>query len=257
MPGSSSVASQISPSERSTSLPTETRPAKPTPRALPREAARRSCCRCGRRRRCGPTGSSASSKAAFAVSIALLRRSTTPRLDGPTRRMPVRAHISRSRASRATPGAPVSAKPSASTVATRTPSRPHSSTASIAASRRRHDIGVLRHLRQRRKRGPGALAQHALAPGIDRIDAAGIAHRPQKFQRPSGGLAGIVRLPDDGNRARSKQCLREGGGEFHRSKCWLKIPALSLAPPVSGARTTRFAETRIPILVDAQRHRLS
>ena len=81
-----------------------------------------------------PAGKSGSSKAAFAVSMALLRRSTTPRLEGPTRRMPVRAQVSRRRLSRASPSAPVSAKPSASTVATLTPRRPHSSTASTAAS---------------------------------------------------------------------------------------------------------------------------
>src|SRR5919204_541834 len=37
MPGSSRVAAQMSPSVRSTSLPTEAKPAKCTPRALPRE----------------------------------------------------------------------------------------------------------------------------------------------------------------------------------------------------------------------------
>ena len=81
-----------------------------------------------------PTGNSFSSKAAFAVIIALLRRSTMPRLDGPTKRSPVRAQTSRSRSSRAMPTAPTSAKPSASTVATLTPISPHSATASTAAS---------------------------------------------------------------------------------------------------------------------------
>ncbi len=81
-----------------------------------------------------PTGKSFSSKAAFAVSIALLRRSTMPRLDGPTMRSPVRAQTSRSRVSRANPFGPTSAKPSASTVTTLTPSSPHSTTASTASS---------------------------------------------------------------------------------------------------------------------------
>ena len=104
------------------------------PRALPRDSSAPIMlpeCEAAKMR---PTGRSVSSNAALAVSIALARRSTTPRLDGPTRRMPVVAQMSRSRASRAAPSAPVSAKPSASTVATLTPSRPHSSTASIAAS---------------------------------------------------------------------------------------------------------------------------
>ncbi len=81
-----------------------------------------------------PTGKSFSSKQALAVSIALLRRSTMPRLDGPTTRMPVLRQISVSRATRISPQAPASAKPSASTVATLTPMRPHSATASMAAS---------------------------------------------------------------------------------------------------------------------------
>ena len=81
-----------------------------------------------------PAGRSGSSKVGLAVSIAWVRRSTTPRLDGPTTRMPVSATIARSRASRAMPSGPDSAKPSASTVATLTPSRPHSATAAMAAS---------------------------------------------------------------------------------------------------------------------------
>ena len=81
-----------------------------------------------------PTGRSFSSNAALAVRKVLWRRSTTPRLDGPTMRVLVSATISRSRASRATPSAPTSAKPLASAVTTGTPSRPHSSIASIVAS---------------------------------------------------------------------------------------------------------------------------
>ena len=81
-----------------------------------------------------PTGRSRSSSAALAVSIDLVRRSTTPRLDGPTTRIPVRAQSARSRASRARPSGPASAKPSASTVATFTPNSAHSSTASTAGS---------------------------------------------------------------------------------------------------------------------------
>ncbi len=43
------------------------------------------------------------------------------------------------------------------------------------------DIGVVRHLRQICERRPGALAQHLVAPRIDRIDAAGIAGLPEVF----------------------------------------------------------------------------
>ena len=41
-----------------------------------------------------------------------------------------------------------------------------------------HDIGVVGRLRQRRERRPGALAQHTLAPRIDRIDLSRIARLP-------------------------------------------------------------------------------
>jgi hypothetical protein len=68
-----------------------------------------------------------------------------------------------------------------------------------------HDIDVVGRLGQRGERRPGALAEHALAPRIDRIDAAGIAHLPQELQRPAGGLAGVVRLADDGDRSRREQ----------------------------------------------------
>ncbi len=81
-----------------------------------------------------PVGSSGSSKAALAVISAFERRSTTPRLDGPTTRMPVSAQIARSLATRASPAAPASVKPSARSVATLTPSRPDSATASTEAS---------------------------------------------------------------------------------------------------------------------------
>ena len=76
---------------------------------------------------------------------------------------------------------------------------------------RRHDIGVVGDLRQRRERGPCALAQHLLAPGIDGIDAARIAHLAQEFQRPAGGLAGVVGLPDDGDAVGREQRLAQIG----------------------------------------------
>ena len=104
------------------------------PRALPRDSSEPIMlpeCEAAKKR---PVGKSFSSKAALAVSIARVRRSTMPRLDGPTTRMPVLAQMSRSRATRMSPHSPASVKPSASTVATLTPSLPHSATASIAAS---------------------------------------------------------------------------------------------------------------------------
>ena len=134
MPGSSSVAAQTSPIDRSTSLPTETRPAKPMPRALPRDSSVPIMppeCEAAKMR---PTGRPGSSKAALAVSKVLCRISTTPRLDGPIRRVPEVLSSALIRASRATPSAPVSLKPLASAVTTGTPSRAHSSIAAMVAS---------------------------------------------------------------------------------------------------------------------------
>ena len=81
-----------------------------------------------------PTGRSGSSNAALAVRNVLCRRSTTPRLDGPTRRVPESFRSCLIRVSRAVPSAPVSLKPLASAVTTGTPMRAHSSIASIVAS---------------------------------------------------------------------------------------------------------------------------
>ena len=211
MPGSSSVVAQISPSERSTSLPTDTSPAKPTPRALPRESSAPIRLPLWEAAKMRPAGKSGSSKAAFAVSMALLRRSTTPRLEGPTRRMPVRAQVSRRRLSRTSP----------SRAGFREAVGEHGRHLDPEAAafldrldrglRRRHDVGVVGDLRQRRERGPCALAQHLLAPGIDGIDAPRIAHLAQEFQRPPGGLAGVVGLPDDGDAVRREQRLAQIG----------------------------------------------
>jgi hypothetical protein len=70
---------------------------------------------------------------------------------------------------------------------------------------RRHDVGVLRRFRQRVEGGPRLLAEHLVASRIDRIDAPRKARLPQEFQRPSGGLAGVVRLPDESNGARREE----------------------------------------------------
>ena len=68
------------------------------------------------------------------VPVIMLTGRSTPRLEGPTMRMPVRATISRRRASRRAPSPPASLKPAARIVATFTPQAPHSSTASMASS---------------------------------------------------------------------------------------------------------------------------
>ena len=97
-------------------------------------AARRSGCRCGRRRRCARPASPARrrrrSPSAWPCCAGRPRRGSKGRRGGCRC-----ARRSRAGGFRApVPRAPVSAKPSASTVATLTPRRPHSSTASTAAS---------------------------------------------------------------------------------------------------------------------------
>ena len=131
------------------------------PRALPRVSSAPIRLPLWEAAKMRPTGKSVSSKAALAVSIALVRRSTTPRLDGPTRRMPVRAQVSRRRAfAREAGGAgfretvgqhgrDLDAEPAAFL------------DRSDRGLGRRHDIGVVGRLGQRRERRPGALAQHA------------------------------------------------------------------------------------------------
>ena len=166
------------------------------------------------------------------------RRSTTPRLDGPTMRVLVLATISRSRASRAAPSAPASAKPLASAVTTGTPSRPHSSIASMVGFGGRDDIDVLRHLGQRGERRQGALAQHLVAPRVDRIDAARVAGLAQIFQRPPGGLGRVVRLADDGDRLR-----REG-----RRRARVAPSDVLVRPPGAGASGTETIPPPRPIL---------
>ena len=73
-----------------------------------------------------PTSGSGSAKAALAVSISPLRTLTTPRLLGPTTRVPEPAIIDRRVAVSAWPSGPLSVKPSARIVTTDTPSSTHS-----------------------------------------------------------------------------------------------------------------------------------
>ena len=131
------------------------------PRALPRESSEPIMlpeCEAAKMR---PAGNSFSSKAALAVSIALVRRSTMPRLDGPTTRMPVRrADLAQPRHAHVAllagfgeavgeHGRDLDAEPAAFR---------HRVDRGVG---RRHDIGVVGRLRQRRERRPGALAEHA------------------------------------------------------------------------------------------------
>ncbi len=134
-----------------------------------------------------PAGRSGSSKAAFAVRNVLCRMSTIPRLDGPTMRMPVFAAISRSRASRLLAVLAGFAK----AVGERRGDRHAEPPAFLDGFDRglgaRDDVDVVRHFGQRRRATASALAQHLVAPRVDRIDAAGVARLPQIFQRPAAG----------------------------------------------------------------------
>src|SRR5215213_8573653 len=208
MPGSSSVAWQISPIDRSTSLPTETSPAKWMPRALPRDRnvpIMPPECDAAKMR---PTGRSGSSKAALAVRNVLCRRSTTPRLDGPTRRVPESFRSCLIRVSRAVPSAPVSLKPLASAVTTGTPMRAHSSISSLGGVGRlrlggtlveaavEHVLGdaVLQHLDRAAGDHPAAAAPHAIFDER-RLAIAGRAHDLHRLVRDleAGLIAGGLR----------------------------------------------------------------
>ena len=200
----------------------KSRRSKDRPRCRPTRGRRNGCrapCRAtGTCRSCRPeceaakmrpTGRSGSSNAALAVRNVLCRRSTTPRLEGPTSRVPESFRSCLIRVSRAVPSAPVSLKPLASAVTTGTPMPSTFLDRLHRRLGRRDDIGVIRHLRQIGERRPGALAQHLVAPRIDRIDAAGITRLPQIFQRPAGGFRRVVGLPDDRDRLRREQDLRQ------------------------------------------------
>jgi len=134
MSGSSRVEKQISPTEMSISLPTETNPAKPMPFDLPRDISAPIIVPECEATQVRPTGMSGSANAAFAVSITPSRMLITPRHDGPTMRMPVSDATSRRRCSRAMPSAPVSEKPAARMLAILMPALPQSRTVSTTAS---------------------------------------------------------------------------------------------------------------------------
>ena len=134
MVGSSSVALQISPRLKSASPPTDTKPANPTPRALPRETSAPIMLPLCEATNTLPVGRSGSANAALAVKVSPLAGLTTPRLLGPSTRTPVVRQSSCSAASRNTPSGPDSANPLAKTVTSLTPSRAHSFTVSSTLS---------------------------------------------------------------------------------------------------------------------------
>ena len=150
-------------------------------RLAARAAARRSCCRECEAAKMRPTGRSVSSKAALAVSIALRAQ-----VDDAEARRPddadagARADLAQPRLARRAFGAGLGE-------AVGQHGRDlHAEPAAFRDRRdrglgRRHDVGVLGHFRQRRERRPGALAEHGVAPRIDRIDAAGIARPAAEY----------------------------------------------------------------------------
>ncbi len=178
-----------------------------------------------RRREDAADRRSGSSNAALAVRKVLCRRSTTPRLDGPTRRVPESFRSCLIRASRAVPSGPGLGK----AVGERRHHRHADPRAFLDRLHRgvgrRDDIGVLGDFRQSGQRCPGALAQHLVAARVDRIDAAGISGLPQIFERAAGGLGRVVRLADDRDRVRA-------------SSTWARRRrTLSLPLPACGERS--------------------
>ena len=200
--------------ERSTSLPTETSPAKPTPLALPRDISAPIMVPECEPTKMRPTGMSGSAKAALAVSITPSRRLTTPRLDGPTTRMPV------SRRDLAQPLLARGAVRAGLGEARRQDGGDlHAGPAAFGdrvdhGLGRHQDVGVVRRLGQGRDGRPGALAQHGLAPRIDRIDRAAIARLAQEIQRPAGGLRGIVGLADSATERGDSSACRSAARSF-------------------------------------------
>ena len=104
-------------------MPTETSLAKPRPRAAPRESSVPSMVPLCDTMLAPPAGSASISSTAFTVSATRPGRSITPMLFGPSRRTPSSRARATSRAWRAAPSAPASAKPSLKMLATGTPLR--------------------------------------------------------------------------------------------------------------------------------------
>ena len=103
-------------------------------------------------------------------------------------------------------GAGFAEKPLASAVTTGTPSRRAFLDRLHRRVGGRDDVGVVRHLGQRGERRPGALAQHLVAPRIDRIDRA--RRSPPAADTCSGRPAVLVAsldCADDRDRLRREQ----------------------------------------------------
>ena len=132
--GSSTSRSAISPTARSTSLPTEISREKPMPRASARDSSAPIRLPLWLTTAQLPVRSRSTAKAALAVSAMAGSVLTVPMLLGPTRRMPVSRTTFASSSCSEAPAAPASAKPPARIDATLTPRRPHSASARTAAA---------------------------------------------------------------------------------------------------------------------------
>ena len=130
--GSSTSRSAISPTARSTSLPTEISREKPMPRASARDSSAPIRLPLWLTNPQLPVRNVSTAKAALAVNATAGSVLTVPMLLGPTSRMPVsRTTLARSSCNEA-PAAPASAKPPARIDATFTPRRPQSASARTA-----------------------------------------------------------------------------------------------------------------------------
>ena len=132
--GSSTSRSAISPTARSTSLPTEISREKPMPRASARDSSAPIRLPLWLTSPHVPARNVSTAKAALAVSAIGGSVLTVPMLLGPTSRMPVSRTMRTSSSCSEAPAAPASAKPPARIDATVTPRRPHSARARPAAA---------------------------------------------------------------------------------------------------------------------------
>ena len=131
--GSSTIRSAISPTARSTSLPTEISREKPMPRASARDSRAPIRLPLWLTSPQLPVRSFSTAKAALAVSAIAGSVLTVPMLLGPTRRMPVSFTMRTRSSCIEAPAAPASAKPPARIEATLTPRRAQAASASTAS----------------------------------------------------------------------------------------------------------------------------
>ena len=131
--GSSTSRSAISPTLRSTSLPTEISREKPMPRASARDSSAPIRLPLWLTSPQLPARSLSTAKAALAVSAIGGSVLTVPMLLGPTSRMPVSFTMRSSSSCSDAPAAPASAKPPARIDATFTPRFPQAANAATAS----------------------------------------------------------------------------------------------------------------------------